>query len=234
MAELRQETTEQWSTAEQETRSAVALDPHPLWLEAIGTMLAKDEIELVGRATTASDAFAALGESNPDIFVTELQLPGSGPQGAAIVRQARERVPGLTVIVLSSSDAVDDIANALDAGANAYILKTARPEDLSLVIRQAFDRSIYLPGQRPASPQAARGAALGTEDLTRRELEILRHVAEGRSNQQVGRTLWVTEQTVKFHLTNIYRKLGMSNRTEASLWAQRHGLLTRDEEGGSA
>ncbi len=75
---------------------------------------------------------------------------------------------------------------------------------------------------------------MGTEDLTRRELEILRHVAEGRSNQQVGRTLWVTEQTVKFHLTNIYKKLGMSNRTEASLWAQRHGLLTRDEEGESA
>ncbi len=232
MAQLRQ-TTESSVTAERKTRSAVAFDPHPLWLDAVATILAKDGIEVVGRATTASDALAAVAEWTPDVFVTELHPPGNGAEGAAIVRQARERVPGLTVIVFSSSESVDDIAEALSAGATAYMVKTAGADDVSLVLRQAFGRTIYLPGQRPASAEATRGAGPAAEDLTRRELEVLRHVAEGNSNQQVGRMLWVTEQTVKFHLTNIYRKIGTSNRTEAALWARRHGLLTHHGEGGS-
>ena len=104
------------------------------------------------------------------------------------------------------------------------MLKTAQPEDLASAIRQAFD--LDLPRPR-AQRQARRTAQLheGGADLTVRELEILQLVAEGQSNSEMARRLWVTEQTVKFHLSNIYRKLNVSNRTQASRWAQVHGLL---------
>jgi len=105
------------------------------------------------------------------------------------------------------------------------VLKTAHPDDLTSAIRQAFEHSIYLAGVRPtAAPPAPQ--LDDSPGLTRRELEILQLVAEGHSNAELARMLWVTEQTVKFHLSNIYRKLDVANRTEASRWAQLHGLLT--------
>ena len=119
---------------------------------------------------------------------------------------------------------------ALAAGAAAYIVKTAHPDDVASAVRQAFDHSVYLPGGplavgEPLAPEAQPARAARPGGLTRRELEILRLVAEGHSNSQLARMLWVTEQTVKFHLSNVYRKLGVANRTEASRWAQVNGLL---------
>ena len=110
-------------------------------------------------------------------------------------------------------------------------MKTAHPDDVASAVRQAFDHSVYLAGSpRPIGGGAAPAQAPAAESpvgLTRRELEILRLVAEGHSNSQLARMLWVTEQTVKFHLSNIYRKLGVANRTEASRWAQLNGLLSQ-------
>ena len=133
--------------------------------------------------------------------------------------------------MLSSRRDPEAIRAALGVGAVAYVVKTAQPEDLASAIRQAFEHSVYLPGgfalemisappPRPADARSANG-----EELTPRECEILRLVARGRSNAQVAKKLWVTEQTVKVHLSNVYRKLGVSNRTEASRWAQLNGLL---------
>jgi DNA-binding NarL/FixJ family response regulator len=119
------------------------------------------------------------------------------------------------------------IDSALAAGAAAYVVKTAHPEDLASAIRQAFSHSVYLAGRPAVAPIPVPEPAPVDDSpgLTRRELEILRLVAEGHSNAQLARMLWVTEQTVKFHLSNIYRKLDVANRTEASRWAQVHGLL---------
>ena len=104
-------------------------------------------------------------------------------------------------------------------------------KDLASAIRQAFSHSVYLAGWRPTAPQpvSKKAEALESPGLTRRELEILRLVAEGHSNAQLARMLWVTEQTVKFHLSNVYRKLDVANRTEASRWAQVNGLLEVSE-----
>ena len=98
-------------------------------------------------------------------------------------------------------------------------------DDLASAIRQAFDHSIYLARGHNGKRQRARESIEEAWGLTRRELEILTLVAEGHSNAQLARMLWVTEQTVKFHLSNIYRKLNVANRTEASRWAQLHGIL---------
>ena len=111
------------------------------------------------------------------------------------------------------------------------MIKTAQPEDLSAAVRQAFEHSIYFAGTTPALQPAATVHSIDEASvLTRRELEILQLVAEGKSNAQVGRTLWVTEQTVKFHLSNVYRKLDVANRTEASRWAQMRNLLPATRE----
>jgi DNA-binding NarL/FixJ family response regulator len=111
-----------------------------------------------------------------------------------------------------------------------YCVKTAEPEDLASAIRQAFESSIHYAGSREWQREAAPAEPVDVSGLTKREVEILQLVAEGHSNSQLAKMLWVTEQTVKFHLSNIYRKLDVSNRTEASRWAQLHGLLPATPE----
>jgi len=109
--------------------------------------------------------------------------------------------------------------------AAAYVIKTPDPQDFAPPIRQSFQHSIYFAGASigPVAPTPM--PVDDTPGLTRRETEILKLVAEGHTNAQLAKMLWVTEQTVKFHLSNVYRKLDVANRTEASRWAQTHGLL---------
>ena len=211
-------------------RSAVLLDRHPLFLDGVQLALAKSGVEVVGKATSSERALALIDEQEPDILVTEIQLSEGKMDGIACLREARNRVRHLKAIVLSVVEDPSCVAAAFEAGAEVYVLKTAHPDDLVAAIRQAFDHSVYLSrapdmtaSPRPEPPDERHG-------LTRRELEILRLVAEGHSNGELARMLWVTEQTVKFHLSNIYRKLKVANRTEASRWAQLHGLLTRETE----
>ena len=147
-------------------------------------------------------------------------------------RRAKDAHPELKAIVLGDSTDADTIEPVFEAGASVYCVKTADCEDLGLAVRQAFQRSVYFAGEVQVSlpgPTRAR-TELAARQLTRRELEILRFVAEGHSNGGLAKMLWVTEQTVKFHLSNIYRKLDVANRTEASRWAQLNGLLTPTQE----
>jgi DNA-binding NarL/FixJ family response regulator len=216
-------------------RTAVLLDPYPLWLDAVELVLTRNGVDVVGQTTDPDRALALVEEFRPAVLVAEL-----AGEGLNCIREACAKVPGLKAIVLSSPDDGTQIQAAFAAGAHAYVLKTAHPDDVSIAIRQTFDHSVFLPG--PATAVAATNGAVVSDasdtvaSLTKRELEILRLVAEGHSNSQLARILWVTEQTVKFHLSNIYRKLDVANRTEASRWAQVHGLLNLvpAEEVGSA
>jgi len=210
-------------------RGAVLLDKHPLWLDAVEHVLARIGIDVVGRASAPSEALTLIERHEPDLFITELCTTDGHLDAFSHLREAREKRANLRIVVLSMYDTPPHIEAALESGATAYVLKTAHPDDLAAAVRQAFDHSVYLAGSRGAqtsetprpNPNGARPA-----DLTKRELEILRLVSEGHSNAELSRMLWVTEQTVKFHLSNIYRKLNVSNRTEASRWAQLHGVLT--------
>jgi DNA-binding NarL/FixJ family response regulator len=147
------------------------------------------------------------------------------------ITEARALSQGLGVVVLSADADAHRISAAFDAGASAYVLKGAAPEDLALAIRQVFEHSIFIGFTPPSSghDQPANGPR-----LTRRELEVLQLVTRGASNAAVAKTLWVTEQTVKFHLSNVYRKLSVSNRTEASRWAYLHGLVGNGASGDHA
>jgi DNA-binding NarL/FixJ family response regulator len=218
---------------EPQQHTAVLLDPHPLWLEAVQSVLASLDIAVAGKATTAEEALEMIERHEPDIFLVETGLTGS-VSGSSVVRAARQRVSSLRVIALAGSADPADIDAAFDAGALAYVVKTARPDDVAATIRQAFDHSIFLARVQAVGVSPTPEPERAVEDdegaaLTRREREILALVAEGHSNRELARMLWVTEQTVKFHLSNIYRKLDVSNRTEASRWAHKHRLLSTAE-----
>ena len=206
---------------------AVICDSHPMWLDAVEQVLGRIAIRVFGKTTSTSEALKMVEEHRPDLLITELEGASGELSGLALIERSRAAVPSVRPIVLSMHQEAQIIDAALDAGASAYVVKTAHPEDLASAVRQAFSHSVYLAGRRNLVT-APVGVAAQVEDepgLTRRELEILRLVAEGHSNAQLARMLWVTEQTVKFHLSNIYRKLDVANRTEASRWAQLHGLL---------
>jgi DNA-binding NarL/FixJ family response regulator len=222
-------------------RRAVVVDGHPLWLEGMGRLLDGVGIHVVAKTTEADDAVDLVRSHEPDMLVIGL---GTGPADAELLAAARticRRQPDVKLVLLAP--AADDraIDQAFAMGVSAYCIKSAEPDDLVAAIRQSFEQSIYLASRVshevgvPASSQLLNGdlAVESVEEpdgpsLTRREMEILRLVAEGHSNSQVARRLWVTEQTVKFHLSNVYRKLNVANRTEASRWAQVHGLLSEE------
>ena len=213
-----------------EPLKAVLLDPHPIWLDAIELVLKRVGVEVVGKTSAGGEAIHLVGNLSPDLLTLEIDpLPGE-PGGLDVLRQVRSAGAGLRAIVLSVHHDTGHIDGALAAGASAYVVKTAHPDDVASAVRQAFDHSVFMPGAQPAPTPAGEGPAQRETPggLTRRELEILKLVAEGHSNAQLARMLWVTEQTVKFHLSNIYRKLDVTNRTEASRWAQVTGLLSAD------
>ena len=207
-------------------RSAVILDRHPLWLDAMERLVEGVGIQIAGRATSGDTAVALIGEHRPDVFIAGVD-PTVDSQ-VECVRRASRAYPELKTVVLADNTAPAAVDAAFAAGASVYCIKTAEHADLAAAIRQAFEQSIYLAhGAYEGAPQqtSRKEADAPSHDLTRRELEILCLVAEGHSNSQLARMLWVTEQTVKFHLSNIYRKLSVANRTEASRWAQLNGLL---------
>jgi DNA-binding NarL/FixJ family response regulator len=208
----------------------VLLDPHPLWLDAIAGVLAGVGVEAVGRETRPERALALIEKHRPDLFVTEIETGNAPINGVTCLRRARESVPQLRIIVVATSDDLQQVEAAFSAGAVAYVMKRAQAEDLALTVRQMFDHSVYFTNARIRLPPPAEEEADPSWGLTPRELEILRLMAEGHSNTELAKMFWVSEKTVKFHLSNVYRKLGVSNRTQASRWAQLHGVLRTPNE----
>ena len=211
-------------------RTAVIVDPHPLWLDAMQLLLERLDFQVVGRAHDRETAIELLNEHRPDIFVGEndVLLDRPDDEGPSAIEHARQTNPEVKCVVLSEDADAADRQRAFAAGASVFCAKWAQPDDLAVAVRQVFEHSIYFAqsGEQEGAPRTEAPSAAGNAVcLTKREIEILRLAAEGHSNSQLARMLWVTEQTVKFHLSNIYRKLDVSNRTEASRWAQRHGML---------
>jgi DNA-binding NarL/FixJ family response regulator len=204
-------------------RTAVVLDEQPLWLDAMEQLLGGVGITLVGKTTDPGEALALVAEHHPDVLLADFNVGGGELDGLECLRKAHDIEPGLKMVVLSATHEPEQVQSAFAAGASVFCVKTAAQDDLMAAIRQAFETSIYLSQSVNGSTRLE--SLPDAPELTRRELEILRLVAEGHSNSQLARMLWVTEQTVKFHLSNIYRKLDVANRTEASRWAQLHGLL---------
>ncbi len=209
-------------------RFAVLLDRQPLWLEAVERVLGRTDVAVVGKATSPVLALELVEKHQPDVVISGIEMDAGEMNGIDFLRKARERVPHVRGIVLSAHTEPVWIDRALEAGAAAYVIKSAHPDDLASAIRQAFEHSVYFAGARPLAASTTTPLSDELAELTHREREVLRLVAEGHSNAKLAKMLWVTEQTVKFHLSNVYRKLNVANRTEAAWWAQRNGLLGDD------
>jgi DNA-binding NarL/FixJ family response regulator len=198
------------------------LDRDPIWSQAVEQVLGRLNINVVGKASSPQRALALVALHRPDLLIAEIKTGDSEIDGIPCLYQARAHVPDLTTIVFSSSDDREEILAAFSAGAQAYVHKKTHPDDFAMTIRQLFfEHSIHLAGGRIPNPPRQ-------TPLSPRQTEILQLVADGLSTADMARKLWVTEQTVKFHLANIYRKLGVSNRTAAARWAYEQGLLAEE------
>jgi len=182
------------------------------------------DFDVVGEAVNGVQVLPLVRRLKPDLVLLDLRMPQM--DGLTCLAKIRKEFPDMKVAILSVSQDPELIQTALKRGANAYIVKTIDPDDLAGALRQALDGNVFTTAGVTEDPAERAAKDVG---LTERELGIVRAVARGLSNEAISKELWVAEQTVKFHLTNIYRKLGVSNRTEAARYAFEHGLAERDD-----
>jgi NarL family two-component system response regulator LiaR len=202
-------------------------DDHAVVRQGLRTFLdLQDDVEVVAEAPDGEAALAAAERVQPDVVLLDLVMPKV--DGVAALRALRERAPEARVIVLTSFGDDDRVFAALRAGAVGYLLKDVEPAELVRAIRTAHA------GQSPLSPavaarvidELAHGGhrAGAAEELTPRELEVLRLIARGRSNKRIALELGMAEKTVKTHVSHLLAKLGVADRTQAALYAVREGL----------
>ncbi len=200
------------------------VDDHAVVRAGLQQLLAQaDDIEVVGTAADGGQALAQARELGPDVVLMDLQMPEV--DGVTATREIVAE--GLAeVLVLTSFSDGERIVGALDAGAVGYLLKDADPDDVLSGIR-AVSR-----GESPIHPRAARemltaraaSPQTANTDLTPREAEVLKLVRLGLANKQIARRLGISERTVKAHLTSVFARIGVADRTQAALWAERQGL----------
>lgn len=180
------------------------------------------DLEVVGAAADGAEAVRLAEQHEPDVVLMDLEMPHM--DGTEATRRIVGGPTGANVVVLTSFSDRDRILDALDAGAVGYLLKDAEPDELLRGIRSAAR------GESPLHPKAARslledrGRARPQIELTAREREVLECVAAGLPNKLIARRLEISEKTVKAHLTRVYQAIGVTDRTQAALWAQRNGL----------
>jgi len=195
------------------------VDDHPVVRAGLSMLLASQGFVVCGEATNGEDAVAQFEKLQPDVTLMDLQMPVL--DGVAAISKIRARHPTACVLVLTTYETDDDIERALRAGARGYLLKDTSVEDLAQAIRDGHA------GRRRVAPSVAAKLAerVTSVALTPRELAVLRLVAEGKSNKEIGEELSITEGTVKVHLMHVFEKLGVASRTEAIAEATRRGLV---------
>jgi NarL family two-component system response regulator LiaR len=201
--------------AASDRRRAVVADAEPLWIEAFAAVLEPCGFTVVGRATSLERALHYIDQHRPDLLVAGLS-PHVEPGWPTLIDRMRAAVSDLTVVLVVSRDDQQLLTAASRAGVSAFVLKSADRRDLETAIRQAFEQTIFFGDTDPDELE------LESDALSDREIEVLRLIAAGYRNVEVARALWITDQTVKTHLAHIYRKLGVTNRTEASQWYHDH------------
>ena len=205
-------------------RVAIA-DDHRVVRVGLEQLLATfDDVELVGSADGGEAAAALVASTKPDVVLLDLSMPDI--DGIEVTRRAASTSPSTRVVLFTSFSDRDQILQALDAGAIGYLLKDAEPEAIHDALRAAAR------GEAPLAPKAAAellasraGGPSGGVELTTRERDVLQLVIAGDANKQIARKLGISEKTVKGHLTNLFQRIGVQDRTQAALWAERNGIF---------
>jgi DNA-binding NarL/FixJ family response regulator len=205
-------------------RTAVVVDREPEWLEAVVKVLAAMPVTVVGKTASLEVATALVKRHRPDFVVVGLTTDDDEERGVSWITEARSVQADLKVVALAAANDAATVEGAFAAGADVCIVRRRDPRDVAVAVRQVFERSLYLATDRTPADDAGPVDSL---DLTTRELDILRLASDGLSNVQIASQLWITEQTVKFHLSNIYRKLDVTNRTQAARQAHLRNILPR-------
>jgi DNA-binding NarL/FixJ family response regulator len=197
-------------------------DDHPLVLQGIRrTLEASDGIEVVGEARSGEELLALVERRKPNLVLLDLRMPGM--HGLECIAEIKRSWPEVKTVALSAHDDRASIDAALLAGASAYMIKTVAPMDIATVLRQASTGAVYHTPSA-SSVRDDEQAPTSGPGLTPRETAILKAIAGGLTTKAISQDLWLSEHTVKFHLTNIYRKLGVSNRSAAVRYAFENDL----------
>ena len=197
-------------------------DDHRLMLEAVRVSLEQDgDFEIVAATTDATKVLPLMAEAQPDVVVLDVRMPQL--DGITCLKRIRGAHPDVVVVMLSASEDASIIQQAMEAGARAFVLKHIDPRDLGAVIRQAIVGTVFQSASVFADASATKAAEAG---LTAKEREVLNLLSAGLSNRDIAKELWLSQQTIKFHLSNIYRKLSVNSRTAAIQAAQVRGLIS--------
>ena len=198
----------------------LSVDDHPLLREGIAAVInSQSDMQLVADAANAHDAILQFRKNRPDVTLMDLRLPDMSGVDTTIA--IRREFPNARIILLTTFEGDVEIQRALEAGARGYLLKSTPPKELLEVIREVHAGKKRIPSQIAA--QLAEH--LSDEDLTTREVEVLRQIAEGNRNRDIGDKLFITEETVKVHVKHIMEKLAASDRTQAVAIAIRRGII---------
>lgn len=180
-----------------------------------------DDIDVVGSASSGEEAIALTGTTSPQVVLMDMAMPNM--DGIETTRRLTAEHPSVFVIALSTHNDPQQVVGALDAGAHGYLVKDVQPDVLHAGIRSVLD------GGAPLSPSVAGHLLRGgwqleapASQLTRRELEVLRLIVDGYHNKQIATALGISEKTVKTHCSRLFQRIGVSDRTQAAVWAERN------------
>lgn len=203
------------------------IDDHPLVAQGLQAVLQYDsEFELAGFSTNGEDGERLFHDLKPDMVLVDLRLPGES--GLEVIRNLRRQGATAKFVVLTSSAAVNEVREALEMGVDGYVLKEALPDELLDALRRiGLGRKHYDPKAMEGLVQAKTGDETLLAQLTEREREVLLQLASGLSNRQIAEKLFITENTVKKHISSILVKLQLTDRTQAALFAVHHGAGPR-------
>ncbi|QIK73581.1 response regulator transcription factor [Propioniciclava coleopterorum] len=202
--------------------TVLVVDDHPVVRAGLVALLStRPGIEVVGQAGTQAEALSAFGRERPDVVLMDLQL--GADDGVSATRRLRERDPHARVLILTTYDTDADIVNAIEAGAVGYLLKDASPDALGAAVEAAArGETVFAPA---VAGRLARRVIAPPDELTEREREVVALLAQGLTNRQIAKQLFLSEATVKTHLVHIFTKLNVDNRTAAVAAAREQGLL---------
>ncbi|MGW5273272.1 response regulator [Streptomyces sp. NPDC004044] len=202
------------------------VDDHQVVRRGLRTFLEiQDDIEVVGEAADGAEGVARSEQLHPDVVLMDIKMPGT--DGIEALRKLRELENPAKVLIVTSFTEQRTVVPALRAGASGYVYKDVDPDALAGAIRSVYAGHVLLQPEVAGALLAQEDAGGGTgrgSSLTEREREVLGLIADGRSNREIARALVLSEKTVKTHVSNILMKLDLSDRTQAALWAVRHGV----------